>query len=233
MKPCLFLAESAMNTDLRHPGKPLPSNGVLTRSTSRSSVDGVAWCFISHGDDDEVSSIQAILIDAEEQQGSSNLVRDWIKGLKKVFFEADDLLDDAIRRDLDVIAKDKASLNLVERRQQPLLREPYSVQLNLDRETYLFVTEGEVIGRSYDKKKIVDFLLDSEVEENVVSYQLFVLGDNVFEVKMIAEKIVESGGGKKDNYLQLDTVQNELRKMLDGKKYLLVLDDMWNEDPLK
>lgn len=25
----------------------------IPRSTSRSSVDGVAWCFISHGDDDE------------------------------------------------------------------------------------------------------------------------------------------------------------------------------------
>ncbi|KAM3247692.1 hypothetical protein P3L10_009459 [Capsicum annuum] len=50
---------------------------------------------------------------------------------------------------------------------------------------------------------------------------------------MIAEKIAESGGGKKDNYPQLDAVQNELRKMLDGKKYFLVLDDVWNEDPLK
>ncbi|PHT85565.1 hypothetical protein T459_07671 [Capsicum annuum] len=30
------------------------------------------------------------------------------------------------------------------------------------RETYLFVPEGEVIGRSDDKKKIVNFLLDSE-----------------------------------------------------------------------
>ncbi|MCD9644988.1 hypothetical protein HAX54_033616, partial [Datura stramonium] len=135
-----------------------------------------------------VSSIQTILIDAEEQQGSSHEVRDWIKRLKKVFFEADDLLDDfatevthrklvnkvgiffsrsntvlynlkishrlkAIRENLDVIAKDKASLNLVGRR-QPLLLEPNSVQLNLDRETYSFVPDGEVIGRTDDKKEI-------------------------------------------------------------------------------
>ncbi|PHU21216.1 hypothetical protein BC332_06323 [Capsicum chinense] len=246
---------------------------------------------------DTVSSIQAVLIDAEEQQGSSNLVKDWIKRLKKVFFEADDLLDDvaievkhrklfnkvgiffsksnpiiynykishrlkSIRRDLKLIANDKASLNLVERRQQPLLPEPYSVQLNLDRETYSFVPEGEVIGRSDDKKKIVDFLLDSKVEENVVVISIVGLGglgkttlaqcvyndemikknfdkalwvcvSDVFKVKMVAEKIVESGGGEKANYLQLNAVQNDLREMLDGKKYLLVLDDVWNEDHLK
>ncbi|PHT30368.1 hypothetical protein CQW23_30032 [Capsicum baccatum] len=211
-----------------------------------------------------VSSIQAVLIDAEDQQGSSNLVRDWIKRLKKVFFEADDLLDDvatevkhgklfnkvgiffsksnpiiynckishrlkSIRQDLELIAKYKASLNLVERR-EPFLLEPYSVQFNLDRETYSFVPEGEVIGRNDDKKKIVNFLLDSK--ENFEK-TLWVCVSDVFEVKMIAEKIVESGGGKKDNYLQLDAVQNELRKMLDGKKYLLVLDDVWNKDPLK
>ncbi|KAM3326875.1 hypothetical protein P3S67_002001 [Capsicum chacoense] len=159
---------------------------------------------------DIASSIQAVLIDAEEQQGSSNLVRNWIKRLKKVFFKADDLLDDvitevkylklfhkvgifflksnpiiysckishplkAIRRDLDMIAKDKDTLNLVERR-QPLLLEPYSVQLNLDRETYSFVRDGEVIGRSADKKKIVDFLLDSKVEDNVVVISIVGLG---------------------------------------------------------
>ncbi|PHT85532.1 hypothetical protein T459_07638 [Capsicum annuum] len=168
----------------------------------------------------------------------------------------------AIRRDLDVIAKDKASLNLVEKRQQPLLPEPYSVQLNLYRQTYSFVPKGEVIGRSDDKQEIVDFLLDSEFEENVVVISIVGLGglgkttlaqcvyndemikknfdkalwvcvSDVFEVKMIAEKIIESGGGEQANYLQLEAVQNELRKMLDGKKYLLVLDDVCNEDPLK
>ncbi|KAF3659209.1 putative oxidation resistance protein 1-like isoform X1 [Capsicum annuum] len=178
------------------------------------------------------ATIQAVLIDAEEQQGSSNLISHRLK---------------SIRRDLELIVNDKASLNLVERRQQPLLQEPYSVQLNLDRETYSFVPEGEVIGRSDDKKKIMDFLLDSKFEENVVVISIVGLGglgkatlaqcvyndemikknfdkalwvyvSDVFEVKMIAEKIVESGGGKKDNYLQLDIVQNNLRKMLDGKK---------------
>ncbi|XP_060178820.1 putative disease resistance protein RGA3 [Lycium barbarum] len=241
-----------------------------------------------------VSSIQAVLTDAEEHQGSNH--QDWIRRLKKVFYEADDLLDDfatevthrklvnkvkiffsksnpllynlkisyrfkEIRETLDLIAKDKASLNLVERR-QPLLPRPNSVQLNLDRETYSFVPDGEVIGRNDDKKEIVDFLLDSEVEENVVVISIVGLGglgkttlaqwvyndemveknfdkrlwvcvSDVFEVKMIAEKIGESAGGKKGNYLQLDAVQNELREMLDGKKYLLVLDDVWNEDALK
>ncbi|PHT28148.1 hypothetical protein CQW23_32257 [Capsicum baccatum] len=219
-----------------------------------------------------VSSIQAVLIDAEEQQGSSNLVRDWIKRLKKVFFEADDLLDDiatevkhrklfnkvgilfsksnpiiyyckislrlkSIRRDLELIAKDKASLNLVERR-EPFFREPCSVQFNLDRETYSFVPEGEVIGRNDDKKKIVDFLLDSKVEENVVVVSIVGLGalgkttlaQCVFNDEMVKENFEKTLW---DNYLQLDAVQNELRRMLDGKKYLLVLDDVWNEDPLK
>ncbi|KAM3356740.1 hypothetical protein P3S68_023454 [Capsicum galapagoense] len=107
-----------------------------------------------------VSSIQAVVIDAAEQQGSSYLISHRLK---------------SIRRDLELIPKDKALLNLVER-SDPFLREPYSVQFNLDRETYSFVPEGEVIGRNDDKKKIVDFLLDSKVEENVVVISIVGLG---------------------------------------------------------
>ncbi|PHT30364.1 hypothetical protein CQW23_30028 [Capsicum baccatum] len=81
----------------------------------------------------------------------------------------------SIRRDLELIAKDKASLDIVERR-EPFPRETYSVQFNLDRETYSFVPEGEVIGRNDDKKKIMNFLLDSKVEENVVVISIVGLG---------------------------------------------------------
>ncbi|PHT39140.1 hypothetical protein CQW23_22713 [Capsicum baccatum] len=164
--------------------------------------------------------------------------------------------------ELDKLSDTVSSIQAILIDTEEALPEPYSVQLNLDRETYSFVPDGEVIGRSDDKKKIMDFLLDSKVEENVVVISIVGLGGlgkttlaqcvfsdemikknfdkalwvyvlDVFEVKMIAEKISESGEGKKDNYPQLDAVQNELRKMLDGKKYLLVLDDVWNADPLK
>ncbi|XP_047264081.1 putative disease resistance protein RGA3 [Capsicum annuum] len=161
-----------------------------------------------------VSSIQAVLIDAEEQQGSSNLISHRLK---------------SIRRDLELIAKDKASLYPVERR-EPFLREPYSVQFNLDRETYSFVPEGEVIGRNDDKKKIVDFLLDSKVEENVVVISIVGLGGLG---KTTLAQCVFNDEMVKENFEKNIVVQNELRRMLDGKKYLLVLDDVWNEDPLK
>jgi hypothetical protein len=41
-----------------------------------------------------VSTIQAVLLDAEEQQAKSHLVKDWLGKLKDAMYEADDLLDD-------------------------------------------------------------------------------------------------------------------------------------------
>jgi hypothetical protein len=41
-----------------------------------------------------VSTIQAVLLDAEEQQAHNNVVKDWLGKLKDVMYEADDLLDD-------------------------------------------------------------------------------------------------------------------------------------------
>ncbi|GLT62399.1 hypothetical protein SLA2020_350410 [Shorea laevis] len=41
-----------------------------------------------------VSTIQAVLLDAEEQQAHNHAVKDWLRKLKDAMFEADDLLDD-------------------------------------------------------------------------------------------------------------------------------------------
>ncbi|GLT54740.1 hypothetical protein SLA2020_279150 [Shorea laevis] len=43
---------------------------------------------------DTVSTIQAVLLDAEEQQAKNRAVKDWLGKLKDAMYEADDLLDD-------------------------------------------------------------------------------------------------------------------------------------------
>ncbi|XP_023539489.1 disease resistance protein RGA2-like [Cucurbita pepo subsp. pepo] len=60
--------------------------------------------------------------------------------------------------------------------------------------------------------------------------KLWVCISEQFDVKVIVEKIIESATGKKPEILQMDLLQSELRKHIDGRKYLLIMDDVWNED---
>ena len=125
--------------------------------------------------------------------------------------------------------------------------------------THSFVREEEVIGREEEKKAIVELLLDSNVEENVSVIPIVGLGGlgkttlaqyvyndekvknhfelnmwvcvfDVFELKIIIEKIITSAIGNVPGNLELDQLQIQLREKIDRKKYLLVLDDVWNED---
>ena len=52
---------------------------------------------------------------------------------------------------------------------------------------------------------------------------------DIFDVQRIVKEIVEQlTDGKHEGSLEI--LQNKLREKLKGKKYLIVLDDLWNED---
>ncbi|KAL0561851.1 hypothetical protein IC582_002296 [Cucumis melo] len=60
--------------------------------------------------------------------------------------------------------------------------------------------------------------------------KLWVCVSEEFDLKIIIQKIIESATRKKpQSFLQIDSLQCELRKKIDGKKYFLVMDDVWNE----
>uniref|UniRef100_A0A2N9GTA3 Rx N-terminal domain-containing protein n=1 Tax=Fagus sylvatica TaxID=28930 RepID=A0A2N9GTA3_FAGSY len=239
-----------------------------------------------------LSTIQAVLQDAAEQQSHNHQVRDWLEKLKDAVYEADDLLSEfltealrrggtseniakkvrgffsssnpvvfrydmsckikAMRLNLNAIAEDRKKFHLKECHVEP--------HVSMDREeTHSFVPNENVFGREDDKKAIIKLLLDPNVEENVsvvpivgigglgkTTLAQYVYNDDIverhfelkmwvcvsdpFEVKVVVEKIIASATSNKPNDLHMDELQKQLRNKIDGKKYLLVLDDVWNQN---
>ncbi|XP_057999221.1 putative disease resistance protein RGA1 [Hevea brasiliensis] len=129
--------------------------------------------------------------------------------------------------------------------------------------THSFVDASNVIGRDEDKENIIEMLLQSFDSENVsiipvvgigglgkttlaklvfndqrvISHfeeKLWVCVSEVFEIEKVIIKILSSASpGKKYMDLDVDQLQKALRQALDGRKYLLILDDVWSDDPRK
>ncbi|XVF37647.1 hypothetical protein REPUB_Repub20aG0027600 [Reevesia pubescens] len=163
----------------------------------------------------------------------------------------------AIREKLDAIAAVRSKFQFSDHPVEP------PIELKERDHTHSFVLAEEIIGRGDDKKKIVELLLEPKPDKHVsivpiegivgigkttlakmvfddekvakhFELKLWVCVSVKFEVKVIVEKIIEAAtGSKPEKDLQMQTLQNRLRDQINGKKYLLVLDDVWNENPEK
>ncbi|XP_031280754.1 putative disease resistance protein RGA3 [Pistacia vera] len=131
--------------------------------------------------------------------------------------------------------------------------------INIERETHSFIHVETVIGRDDDKNNVIRLLLDSNDDKNVLVVTVVGLGGvgkttlaqlvyndesiiNHFELRMwvcvsddfimkiIVEKIIKSATRKELGNFHLNELQEFLRKEINGKRYLLVLDDVWNEN---
>ncbi|XP_057990481.1 putative disease resistance protein RGA3 [Hevea brasiliensis] len=239
-----------------------------------------------------VSTIQAVLLDAEQQYSQKHQIKDWVDSLKDAFYDADDLLDEF---STDVLVKRMMTGNKMVKEVRLFFSSSnpfvYGLKMahkigkvrskldetvanrkfHLDEITAPMVEEREqthsslplvVVGREDDKKKIIDFLLSSSYGENVSiisivgvgglgkttlaqlayndvrvkSYfelKMWVCISENFDVKIVVEKILESLDGEKPKNLELNTLKDLLWEKINEEKYLLVLDDLWNEDSKK
>ncbi|KAM3686476.1 hypothetical protein ACJW31_10G005400 [Castanea mollissima] len=240
-----------------------------------------------------VLSIKAVILDAEEKQADA-AIREWLRKLTEVLYEADDLLDDFSTEVLqrEVMTRNKTAKEVriffsksnqlayglkmghkikaikgrldaidVDKNRYKLEGRPRETQVtNNVRKTHgrVSVEANYFIGREVDKKVIIERLLDSNIEGNVpvlpivgigglgkttlAQYvfnddeinshfhkKLWVCISDDFDVERIVEKILENATGVKQEKLEMSTLINVLHKELDGVRYLLVLDDVWND----
>ncbi|TYJ12498.1 hypothetical protein E1A91_A11G355400v1 [Gossypium mustelinum] len=273
---------------------------LITKLTSFAASQIGLWWNVKDDLDDlktTVSTIKAVLLDAEERSVTSHLIKDWLEKLKDALYDADDLLDDfsiqvlrkdrmsgnkltkevrlffsssnqfayglkighkikAIKTRITSIGSEAKMFNLLER-DRP---EETSFMTKRRQQTHSFVRKDEIIGREDDKATLLKLMLEFESEENVFiipivgfgglgktalaqfiynhetvkdhfELRMWVCVSDVFDVKIIVENIIKSVTGlAPDPNLAMDQLQKQLREKIDGKKYLLVLDDIWNEE---
>ncbi|XP_057990349.1 putative disease resistance protein RGA3 [Hevea brasiliensis] len=244
-----------------------------------------------------LSTVKAVLVDAEEKQEQSDAVRIWIGRLQDIVYEAEELVDEMATHDLRGMVQGqrkvatqvldffsssnqiwfrlKVGHRIKDIREKLKEVENEISSLNLEKKIIIDVRDKssgretssvlkpDIIGREKDKEKMTLSLLNPTSSQGSVSVnaivgigglgktalaqlvyndgkvknyfekKMWVCVSEEFEVKLLVKKILGSATNSEVLNLELEELHIRLKGNLEGKRYLLVLDDVWNEDQKK
>ncbi|XP_008775988.2 putative disease resistance protein RGA3 [Phoenix dactylifera] len=159
-----------------------------------------------------------------------------------------------IRERLEEIAGERTKFHLQER-----VAENIRTETAVREETGSLIDESQVYGREEDKEKITDFLIDMSDESDLGVIAIVGLGglgkttvaqlvyndqrvrkhfekmmwvyvSDDFDIKRLTRSIIETVSGSEFSLTEMDLMQHELRNLIEDKRFLLVLDDVWSEN---
>ncbi|QHN75858.1 Putative disease resistance protein [Arachis hypogaea] len=199
--------------------------------------------------------IKAVLDDAEQKQWSNRPLKVWLQQLKDAMYVLDDILDQLPtessqlgclsslnpknvmhRRELgqklneiigrlDRIAQARTNFDL-----RQGVRESPSEVIGW-RQTSSTITLPQVYGRDEDKKQVLEFLLSPLRSSEFISVYPIVgfggLGKTTLVQLVYNDPEVEAITNEKYELKALDVMEKKVKELLQSKKYLLVLDDVW------
>ncbi|KAF2319209.1 hypothetical protein GH714_013970 [Hevea brasiliensis] len=214
---------------------------------------------------ESLTMIGGVLQDAEKQQTRREHVRLWLKKLKEVAYEAEDVFDELayenLRRKVEMqdqsgteirncfsfskstrrvkkaalhfkmahkVKNINESLNKIKNDAMGfglhiISRQP---QMNLDRLTNS-VLDNPVMGREADVSKIVN-LLSCSCDQVLTVVPIVGMG-GLGKTTILGE-MLQTLDGSMGGVTNIDAILGHLTKALEGKKFLLVLDDVWNNE---
>ncbi|XP_060964987.1 putative disease resistance protein RGA3 [Cannabis sativa] len=205
-----------------------------------------------------LSTISVVIEDAEERQSTNRAIKDWLQKLEDVSCELEDVLDDceveAFRMEQNHLQYDHhkwiRKVDVGERRNQ----------IRDNRQTGSVITQPHVYGREEDKERVVGVLVNDAINSNDTSVycivglegmgkttlaqwvfnderinehfelKIWVCVSEDFDVHRLIKAIIESKTERACEAMEMDPLQRQLQNMLQRKRYLIVLDDVWNED---
>ncbi|KAF2293717.1 hypothetical protein GH714_004289 [Hevea brasiliensis] len=252
-----------------------------------------------------LSKVKAVLADAEDKQITNRLVKIWLRELRDLAYDAEDILDEfsfevlrrkqqleqrrgegssskvwsVMLRFLDHLnphrvlfnMKMKSEIETINAKFQELIEKKNSLELrengaddrgrkSLKRlPTSSLVDERVVCGRAEEKEKIIQLLLSGErCDDRVCVIPVVGMGgvgkttlsqivyndsrvvdwfdlkvwccvSEDFDVVRVTKTILDAITMKDFNIRDLNLLQVALREQLRGKRYLIVLDDVWSE----
>ncbi|XP_028759443.1 disease resistance protein RGA2-like [Neltuma alba] len=249
-----------------------------------------------------LSTIRAVLEDAEEKQVTDMAIRNWLQKLKNAAHFLDDILDECATEGLR-FQYERQSCRSTNRVRHSFLsslhpvsilfrykiaRKMKNIRVLLDeiadekrkfhfcetviprknevmewRQTGPVISQPQLYGREGDKERVVDFLVSQASSSDGLSVypivgmgglgkttlaqlvfndekitkhfqlKIWVCVSQNFDVKKMLKAIMESATGHSCESLDLDPLQRKIQETLQRKRSLIVLDDVWNDDPEK
>ncbi|XP_045811931.1 putative disease resistance protein RGA1 [Trifolium pratense] len=156
---------------------------------------------------------------------------------------------------IDAIAEERVKFGL-----NPGTME-HRLEDDVRRQTTSVITEPQIHGRDEDREKVVDFLVNHACEREELSVysivghggygktalaqlvfndesvnahfplKIWVCVSDDFNIMKLFRSIIEIVDGKNPDLISLESMQKKVQQILQTKRYLLVLDDVWSEDP--
>ncbi|KAK9985315.1 hypothetical protein SO802_030266 [Lithocarpus litseifolius] len=172
-----------------------------------------------------MSTLKAVLLDAEDKQAKNRHLSVWLGELKDVFYDAMDVLD---------------AVECEDQRRKVMKIHGTTIQQLID---FLLQPDDDDVNVSVipivgiggmGKTVLAQSVYNDERAVTNFDSRTWVCMSKDFNVlKLAKEMLINPAASRSINDLSMNQVQERVRDSLKGKKFLLVLDDVWNDDRSK